>query len=425
MAKALTAISVARLRPNGKQQEVPDGGSGLYLQIGPTGTKSWALRFRRPDGRSAKLVLGRVAEVPVDDVEPALGSPLSLAGARRLAARLRHELASGRDPAKERKAARTRRAEAETFVDSAKDFVEIHASKTRRAKQTASLLGLSDGEVIEGSLCDRWRAKPTSEIDADELFRVIDEAREKGVPGVAVRKKGPRESRARALHAALSVMFGWLVERRRLKANPMALLSAPAAPRARERTLSDEEVCRFWRAAGEVSTPFSAVLRLLLLTGQRLNEVAGMRREEVDLENGVWRIPGERTKNHRAHAITLAPIARAIVERAAERATGDLLFTTTQTSPISGWSKVKGRLDARMGEGIPPWRLHDLRRTCVTGMARAGADLAVIERCVNHVSGSFGGIVAVYQKHKYEDEIAKALCAWEELLMTILEGEAR
>ena len=200
----------------------------------------------------------------------------------------------------------------------------------------------------------------------------------------------------------------------------MAVLAAPAAPRARERALTDEEKRKFWIATGEVREPFRAVLKLLLLTGQRLNEAAGMRREEVDLENGVWRIPGERTKNHRAHAITLAPMARKIVEQAMARGEGDFIFTTTKTSPISGWSKTKARLDKLME--IPPWRLHDLRRTAVTGMARAGADLAVIERAVNHVSGSFGGIVGVYQKHRYEDEIAKALCSWEKLLSEILEG---
>ncbi len=256
MAKALTALAVSRLRPKGKRLEVPDGAlPGLYLAVEPTGTKSWVLRYRRPDGQSVRLVLGRVAEIPTDDAAPIIGSLLSLAAARRLAAQLRHELAAGLDPGREKKAARTRRAEAETFLDSAKDFASLHASKTRRAKQTASLLGLDDGEIIEGSLCDRWRAKPTSEIDADELFRVIDEAREKGTPGLAVRKKGPRELRARALHSALSVMFGWLVERRKLKANPMSLLSAPAAPRARERALTEEEIRKFWIATGECRFP--------------------------------------------------------------------------------------------------------------------------------------------------------------------------
>jgi integrase len=119
--------------------------------------------------------------------------------------------------------------------------------------------------------------------------------------------------------------------------------------------------------------------------------------------------------------VPLSPQAREIVA-GVESISAELLFTVTGRAPISGWGKIKPRLDGLMG--VTEWRIHDLRRTAVTGMARAGADLHVIERVVNHTSGSFGGIVGVYQKFKFEEEVKAALEAWANLLTAIVEGRA-
>jgi integrase len=341
----------------------------------------------------------------------------------------------GRDPGAETMATKQKQTPggiegADTYLNAARDYVAHAKLKSRRWKQTASILGFRpDGALVKGGLAERWREKRIVDIDEDEIFKVVDEARERAIPGLKARRAGQSETRARATFAALSVLFNWLKERRRIKTSPVGALKPPKAPMARDRVLTDDEIRRFWNATEAIGEPFGSVMKLLLLTGARLNEVAGMRRDEIDTHEGkeVWRIPAARTKNKRAHAVPLSPTAREIVEDAAERTKilgTPLIFTTTGATSISGWSKKKKRLDKLMGNPAP-WRLHDLRRTAVTGMARAGADIAVIERAVNHISGSFGGIVGVYQKHKYEDEVRLALQAWERLLLSIVSGGER
>jgi integrase len=145
-----------------------------------------------------------------------------------------------------------------------------------------------------------------------------------------------------------------------------------------------------------------------------------MRWRELSDDRSVWKLPGTRTKNRREHVVPMPPLARDVIDDVASPS-AELVFTTTGTTPISGWSKAKIKLDALMGS-VEPWVIHDLRRTAITGMARAGADLHVIERAVNHVSGTFGGIVSIYQKHKFEDEVRRALEAWANLLARIVEG---
>jgi integrase len=142
-----------------------------------------------------------------------------------------------------------------------------------------------------------------------------------------------------------------------------------------------------------------------------------MRVDELSSDGTVWTLPATRTKNKRTHTITLPPLAREII---ASVKRGDRYVFTRNGRPLNGFSNAKNRLDAHM-VGVPAWRTHDLRRVAVTGMARAGADLHVIERVINHASGSFGGIVGVYQKHKFADESARALAAWERLLLSIVE----
>jgi integrase len=446
MAKVLTMPAVLKMTPvKGKQREIPDAGArGLYLIIGPKGTKSWALRYRRPvSGRSAKLVLGRVALVQGlgQEPEPVVGATLTLAGARRLAATLSHDISQGRDPA----AARQERGHSDlTFAAAAKDYVShIKRAGLRGWPEIATMLGLDDVDLtpVKGGLAHRWREVLVAEISEHDAFRVVDEARMRGVPGTVARNKEPSEPRARAMHSALSVLFGWLVERRLVASSPLANLTRPSPPAARERVLAENEIKKFWRATAKLPEPFASALQIMLLTGQRRDEVNEMTRNELSDDLATWSLPGTRTKNKRPHIVPLPPLARDIISArlAAGKQLHDmvnakgnqLVFTTTGTTPISGWSKMKKRLDALM-PGTPPWVIHDLRRTAVTGMAELGIEPHVIELIVNHVSGHKAGIAGIYNRSEQMPSRRAALERWadhvvgeQEASVTPLRGRRR
>jgi integrase len=199
------------------------------------------------------------------------------------------------------------------------------------------------------------------------------------------------------------------VRHRKVSINPCTGVWHPGAPKARERVLSDAEIGKLWRATDAIDVRFGAALKLLLLLGARLNEVVGMRHSELS-EDGTWTIPSNRAKNHRAHRLVLPKLALDIIA-AVPRIEGDLVFTSTGRAPISGWSKMKKQLDAAMGD-VPPWRIHDLRRTCASGMQRLGVRTEVIERALNHVSGSYSGVAGVYQRDALTPEVAAALLRW-------------
>jgi integrase len=416
MAKQLTAAAVRRLPSGKKRREVRDGGCpGLRLVIQVSGHKSWALRFRRPSGKSAKLTLGPVDLTggEVDD-EPLIGMPLTLAAARRLAMDIHRERARGKDVVAVRHRERLERAVrgGNDFATAAIDYVTQYAMrKTRQWQNTARLLGLrpiADGgvELIPKGLADRWRDRPVGEINGDDIHGIIDETRERGTPGLERRAEGPREARAGVMFAALSGLFGWLIERRRVVQNPCSGVHRPAPPPARDRALTSAEVIQFWRATDAERKELGVLLKLLLLTGCRLNEVAGMRRAELSDDGATWTIPGERTKNRRSLVVALPPLARELI--ASIPATGEFVFSASGV--IFGWSRLKHRLDAAMQ--IPQWRLHDLRRTFVTGLAELGIRPDVIELAVNHVSGSRGGIAGVYNKSELMAERRAALERW-------------
>lgn len=155
----------------------------------------------------------------------------------------------------------------------------------------------------------------------------------------------------------------------------------------------------------------SALLKLLLLTGCRLNEVAGMTRTELSDDGATWNIPGSRTKNKRPHVVPLAHLAREPLNSVKPIAgEAGLVFTTTGRSPVSGWSKIKRRLDEAMK--IPPWRLHDLRRTTATGMAEIGIAPHIVEAALNHISGAKAGVAGTYNRAAYAEEKRAALERW-------------
>jgi integrase len=153
------------------------------------------------------------------------------------------------------------------------------------------------------------------------------------------------------------------------------------------------------------------MLKLLLLTGARLNEVARMERSELSDDLATWTIPSTRTKNHRTHVVPLSPLAQELLSGLEQLPECRYVFTTNQKAPIGGFSKWKRRLDARMALSAP-WRLHDLRRTCATGMAELGVPPHMVELCLNHVSGARAGVAGVYNRSVQMPERRAALERW-------------
>jgi integrase len=348
-----------------------------------------------------------------------IGAPLTLGAARRLALQIQHERAHGRDviAAAQRAKADRRGLAANTFASAAADFTEQYAKReTRGWRETARLLGLradEEGELrlVAKGLAERWSERAITDIDGDDIYGVIEETRDRGVPGAERRASGPTNSRAIAMFAALSKMFSWALANRKfkLKHNPCVGIARPPLPDARDRVLTPAELAAFWRATSAERQEFAAILKLLLLLGQRLNEVAGMRRAELSEDLTVWTIPSERTKNRRAHVVPLPPPARELL--AAGPASGELVFTTNGVVPVTLGDRAKDRLDARMKLSAP-WRFHDLRRTCATGMADLGVQPHIIEAVLNHVSGHRAGVAGIYNRAIYAAEKKAALELW-------------
>jgi integrase len=220
--------------------------------------------------------------------------------------------------------------------------------------------------------------------------------------------------------ASLSAFFAWAVAERDLDANPV--IGVRRNPeKSRERVLLPAELRVIWNALG--NDDYADIIRLLALTGCRAAEIAGLRWSEI--HGDVIILPGDRTKNHRQHTIPLSPAAYAIIARRQKREDREFVFGRGQQA-FSGWSKCKKRLDAKIkeknGKALPPWRQHDLRRACASGMQRLGIRVEVIERVLNHVSGSFRGVAGIYQRDPLSDDVRAALFRWADHLAAICEG---
>jgi integrase len=435
----LTVAAIQKYQPKAQRREIADtSAKGLYLIIQPSGKKSWAVRLRRPDGRGAKLTLGPVdlSEVETSD-EPVYGAALSVGQARELAARIDRKRQRGIDVVAEYKAEEQRQQTAaadraaNSFGACVREFFIEHktspkrgAKRPRRWREDASTLGLryplgsdpavTEPKIIPAGLAETWADKPVAAIDGHDIHAVVDEAR-----------KHSGENRARKLHSALSVMFAWLQRKRRLSVNPVIGVFRPAPPPSRERVLSDDEICIFWRATDRIGGSAGALLKLLLLTGCRLREAANMTRAELDDES-MWTIPGNRTKNHRPFSLPLPQLTLDVIASAPH--VGDsYVFTVNGRKPLSDFSGLKHELDAKMaeiaGKPVAAWRLHDLRRTFASNLAALGVALPVVERLLNHVSGSFAGVAGIYQRYEFQPEKTEALARWAAHLQGLVSGK--
>lgn len=415
MAKrTLTAGGIVKMKGGAKRLEIHDAGAqGLHLLIQTSGHKSFALRFRRPGGARAKVTLGPFnPDEPMG--EPVIGGPLTLAQARSLAARLNLERAGGADIFAQQRVARHRKRaefeEAKSFGAAVKLFTENHRVKKtgerpRRWKETQSLLNTLP-----------WADRPLSSITSDDIFTAIEDAK-RG-------RRGKRsESAGRHMGSALAVMFGWLHRNRRITTNPCIGIYKPPAPPSRDRVLSDAEVKLLWQACDRLGAttgtnsqpPWGALIKLLLLTGCRLREIA--RLEDDELTADMICLPANRTKNGLPHDVPLSALARDVLAGVQRMPNCRFVFSTNGKTPVSGFSKMKRKLDEQMvlasGGPIVPFRLHDLRRVASTGMSELGVLPHIVEACINHISGAAkGGVAGVYNKAKYNPEKRVALQQW-------------
>jgi integrase len=229
---------------------------------------------------------------------------------------------------------------------------------------------------------------------------------------------------ANRLRASLSKMFAWAIGEGLAETNPVSGTNRNEE-NSRDRVLSPAELRAIWLALP--ANDYAPVVKLLMLTGQRAGEISDLRRSEIT--DDEIRLSGERTKNHRPHTVPLAPAAQAILEVQPIRAKPDgslrdLAFGIGEGG-FSGWSKAKEQLDKRIAEmqgaPIPPWRIHDLRRSFATHAAGMGIQPHIIEAVLNHVSGSKAGVAGVYNRATYEPEKRAALVRWADQLMAWVE----
>src|SRR5262245_1117450 len=390
----LTTKFIENAKSADVRRETPDSGCrGLYLVVQPTGRRTWAVRYRFA-GATRKLTLD---------------AGLTLAEARKAATAALHELERGNDPAALKFDARAKAEQAaadrerDTVEALATDFIEQHAKrKTRRNswKQTE--------HVFHKIVLPVWRGRIIHDLERRHIRELVE--------NVAV----DRPVLANRTLSHLSKFFNWLCERDVIKASPCAGVKPPAKEQARDRVLDDDEIKALWSACAAVGPLAGPAIQLMLLTGQRCGEVVGMKRNEIN--GDVWTLPPERTKNKQRHEVPLSTQALAIID-AIPGVDEDYLFTSSPTRRLGDMALVKVALDAHM-KPTQPWVLHDLRRTVASGMAALGIKRPVIEKVLNHKSGSFRGIVGVYQRHEYAAEKRHALQTWADFVDGLVSGKA-
>jgi len=256
-------------------------------------------------------------------------------------------------------------------------------------------------------------ARKLSSITKAEIHILLDKIADRGAPVAANRTL-----------AWLRVLCNWAIGRGLIENNPCTGISRPGPETPRERFLSDDELVMLWDAADALTRPFDSFIRMLILTGQRPHEVSDAEWAEIDLVNRVWTLPARRAKNGREHTIPLSDPACAILESIPHFYGSPFVFTLRGTNPIRGHHLVKRRLDELLPSEMPPWTLHDIRSSVASGMAKLGINLPTVERLLNHVSGSFRGIVSVYQKHDFAREKTTAVELWARHIEAITSGEA-
>jgi integrase len=378
--------------PDGVKDKIffDDDLPGFGLRIREGGKRTWIVQYR-VGAQQRRMTLGTMKTL--DSVE-----------ARRRAKTALSKTHLGHDPQTEKAAARAPKPREMTLGDAVERYLPYAERKLKASTYSGIVLHLRR----------HWRPLHAHELQNLERRHV---AVELGRIATSSGLYGANRSRA-----ALSALFAWGIGEGLMDTNPVVGTNKATEEVSRDRVLTSDELSLIWRHAGEGD--YGAIVRLLILTGQRREEVGGILWPEIDLKAAMWRIASDRTKNARPHEVPLSQPALDIL-RARARIDGRALVFGLR-GPFSGWSKAKEALDRRiaseLGRAPSAWRLHDIRRTVATQLADLGVQPHVIEAVLNHISGHKAGIAGVYNRASYAYEKRHALDMWGEHVASLAEG---
>jgi integrase len=380
----LTDAAVQKMRPpeRGRLEIMDSIVTRLALRITPHGHKSWSVGYRY-NGRLRRYTIGDYPTFGVAEARDEAREALRL-------------VSKGEDPAylKKEKISSQRTYTFRAVLD---EYVTRYAMQKNRTWEEKK-------GYLETYAVPMWGNMPIANIKKKDVIALIDKLMDRKVPYTA-----------NNVFSALRKLFNWAAERDIIEFSPCAHIKLPMQPTQRDRVLTDAEIKAIWATCDTMAYPFGTMIQLLLVTGQRRDEIAQMRWKEIDFDARILRLAAERVKTNRSHEVPLSPLAIEILSklpRFKPESGGDdsehFVFTTTGgRRPYSGFSKSKKVLDAR--SKAQDWRIHDLRRTAATNMARLGIPVSTISKVLNHVSG---GVTAIYNRHTYLPEKTEALEKW-------------
>lgn len=342
---------------------------GFGVRITPNGVRAFVYQYRAiGQSRSKRMTIGRYGELTIDQ-------------ARDIATRHAQAVRRGESPGD--------RVDGVTFADAVEMYGERYLSQRSEKHRRETL------RVLRSYLGTKLNQRAFAEVGRGDVFGVVDKLVVQDKPAMG-----------RSVYRAAYGLFTWAVERQLIDTHPLAGAKAPQIADSRERALTDAEIARLWPVLSDMGYPFGPWAQLSLLTGQRVNEVAGMRRSEID--GNVWTLPASRSKNRKENVVFLSDLACAIIGQIDND--NDLLFTTTETTPISGFSKARARINRIIN--LPHWTWHDLRRSFATGLGDLSVEPHVIEACLGHISGHRAGVAGVYNRAQYREQKERAFALW-------------
>jgi integrase len=405
-----TVRQIENVKPRDERYEIADANlPSNRLVVFPSGARSWVVRYRF-GGRTRKMTL----DVGATD----------LARARRLGMDALNAVRAGIDPGQE-KLEKKRAGAPLTVVELIDKYAKKHLGKVEDhdTKAVSYSLLRSGGEVeriLRKELKSYLKRQADGGISGKEAADLIDVVAERGV---VIRNR--TLANLKSLFAFAMSSDGGKVA----TSNPFADLKLKEVA-DRERVLSETELRAVWIAAGKLGAPYTGIIRLLILTGQRLNEIAGLRWSEINFGKSRIELPGSRTKNGNAHIVALSSAAIQILEEAKDKkikSDKGLVFTITG-SQLNGWSRLRERLYEAVDEALgkkpnDAWVIHDLRRSAATHMAE---DLKVaphvVDKILNHSSGVVRGVAKTYNRSELLDERRDALEAWGSYVEALFNG---